>query len=209
MLEQVQYRDPRWSGRWPEARDERLGHHASRRRARGRRASGASPSEAPTHLVGLLADTEHLTVTTGRVYAGHVEDPRKVEDESLLVVTAGELWVDVQEQDGDGYATDCLLAGDAMYVPAHSTMRVLSRSRPAVDLPHGVGPPGRSGLGSLVLRSSGRAPSRPAPTRPACAPATAASTAGGSGRWSRPGQQLDDQAAAAGCPTYRARRRAR
>ncbi len=65
--------------------------------------------ESPTHLAGLLADTEHLTVTTGRVYAGHVEDARKVEHESLLVVTAGEVWVDVQESDGDGYATDCLL----------------------------------------------------------------------------------------------------
>jgi len=126
-LEQVQYRDPRWSGRWPEARDERLGTT----RLDVVQASDAVwgfASEAPTHLVGLLADTEHLTVTTGRVYAGHVEDPRKVEDESLLVVTSGELWVDVQEQDGDRYATDCLLPGDAMYVPAHSTVRVLSRS---------------------------------------------------------------------------------
>ncbi|GAA1869273.1 cupin domain-containing protein [Asanoa iriomotensis] len=127
MLERVQYRDQRWSGRWPDARAERL----STTRLHVVRPDDAVwgfAAESPTHLVGLLADTEHLTVSTGRVYAGHVEDPRKVDDESMLVVTSGELWVDVHEEDGETYATACLAAGDAVYVPAHATLRVLSRS---------------------------------------------------------------------------------
>ena len=172
---------------------------------RVRRRAGASRSEAPTHLVGLLADTEHLTVTTGRVYAGHVEDPRKVEDESLLVVTAGELWVDVQEQDGDRYATDCLLPGDAMYVPAHSTDARALALRPALDLPHGVRSAGRSRLGSLASSASQQSSADQARLRP------------GHRRLHRgrvravqqARQQLGDQQRRARCPTYRARRRAR
>lgn len=126
MLEDLRYRDSRWSGRWPAARGER---------ETTTRLAVVGPGDAvwgfaaysPTHLVGLLADTQHLTVAAGRVYAGHAEDPRKLEHESLLVVTGGELWVDVQE-DGERYATGCLVAGDAAYVPPHATVRVLSRS---------------------------------------------------------------------------------
>ena len=127
MLDEVHYRDVRWSGRWPEARAER--DDAARLHVvPGSDAVWGFASESPTHLTGLLADTEHLTVVTGRVYAGHVEDPRKIEDESFLVVTSGELWVDVAEAQGDHYATACLLPGDAVFVPAHATLRVLSRS---------------------------------------------------------------------------------
>ena len=145
-LEEVHYRDERWSGRWPEARDERQGTTRLDVLCADDAVWGFV-GESPTHLAGLLTDTEHLTVTAGRVYAGHVEDARKVEHESLLVVTAGEVWVDVQESDGDGYATDCLLAGDAVYVPAHSTMRVLSRSSEPATYLMGAGrpvPPGWS-----------------------------------------------------------------
>ena len=126
MLEEIHYRDRRWAGRWPDAVAER----AETTRLHVVSASDAVwgfASDAPSHLVGLLADTEHLTVTTGRVYAGHVEDARKVEDESMLVVTSGELWVDVQEEAGDRFATACLDVGDAVFVPAHATLRVLSR----------------------------------------------------------------------------------
>lgn len=126
MLEDLLYRDVRWSGRWPSALAER--ESATRLSVVGPdRAVWGFAASSPTHLVGLLADTEHLTVSTGRVYAGHVEDARKVEHESLLVVTRGELWIDVQQDDGH-FATGCLAAGDAAYVPAHARLRVLSRA---------------------------------------------------------------------------------
>lgn len=139
MLEDVQYRDVRWSGRWPSARDEREGT-ARLDVVLDQHAVWGFAAESPTHLLGVLADTEFLTVCTGRVYAGHVEDPRKVEHESLLVVTSGEVWVDVHE-DGDRYATGCLRPGDAVYTPAHATLRVLSRSEEPSTYLVGAGRP--------------------------------------------------------------------
>ena len=140
-------------------------------------------SEAPTHLVGLLADTEHLTVTTGRVYAGHVEDPRKVEDESLLVVTTGRA---VGRRAGAGrrplrHRLPPARGRDVRAGALH--VRVLSRSgQPSTYLMGSGRPVGPAGLPSRAAPASS-----PAPTRPACAPAMAGSTGGGSGRWSRPG----------------------
>ena len=147
MLEEVHYRDARWSGRWPEARDERQEPPPASTSLRGRRAVGLRAASRRPTWPGRSRTPSTSLVTTGRVYAGHVEDPRKVEHESMLVVTAGEVWVDVQEEDGDGYATDCLLAGDAVFVPAHSTMRVLSRSSEPATYLMGSGrpvPPGWS-----------------------------------------------------------------
>lgn len=134
MLAEVHYRDDRWSGRWPEARQEREGA-ARLHVVRPDDAVWSLAGDSPSHLVGLLCDTEHLTVVTGRVYPGHVEDARKTEHESMLVVTSGELWVDVSEAGGERWATHCLAPGDAAYVPPHATLRVLSRTgRPATYL---------------------------------------------------------------------------
>ena len=85
-------------------------------------------ASAPSHLVGTLVDTEFLTVAVGRVFAGHVEDPRPVSDESLLIVTAGELWVDLAEPHEAECQCAVLRAGDAAYASHGSTLRLLNRS---------------------------------------------------------------------------------
>jgi hypothetical protein len=125
MLEGSRYRDDRWSGRWPAARSER----AATTRLEVLRPGDALwgfAADAPSHLLGMLADTEHLTVSVGRVFAGHVEDPRVVDDESVLVVTEGELWVDAQHEGGE-YVVACLGPGDGVFLPRGSRLRVLSR----------------------------------------------------------------------------------
>ncbi len=131
MLEQVHYRDERWSGRWPVASPEQQA--ASRLRVvRTSEALWSFSGEVPTHLVGTLADTPFLTVCEGRVAAGHVEDLRKVEDESLLIVTDGELWADTKDEAGDEFSAACLGVGDAVFVPRNTQLRVLVRGgRPA------------------------------------------------------------------------------
>jgi len=78
--------------------------------------------------VGTLADTTYLTARQGRVSSGHVEHLRKVEDESLLLVTEGELSVDTKDEVSDTFAPACLAVGDAVFVPANSQLRVLVRS---------------------------------------------------------------------------------
>ena len=84
--------------------------------------------EAPSHLQGTLVDTEHLLVRTGRVAAGHVEDLHEVEDETVIVATSGQLWVDTLDSCTGDFAVACLDPGDAAFVPAGSSMRVLVRS---------------------------------------------------------------------------------
>lgn len=121
---EVRYRDDRYAGRWPFASAER---EAARRLwvLDETTALWSLASDRPTHLQGTLTDTEYLTVRTGRVEPGHVEDFRPVPDETVLVVTSGLLWVDV-EQDGT-YTVGCLSPGDAAYLPAGCTSRVLVR----------------------------------------------------------------------------------
>ena len=91
--------------------------------------------DAPSHLQGTLVDTEHLLVRSGRVSAGHVEDLHQVDDETMLVATGGELWVDTQDGCTGDYAAACLAPGDAVFVPAQSKLRVLVRAgQPATYL---------------------------------------------------------------------------
>jgi mannose-6-phosphate isomerase-like protein (cupin superfamily) len=140
MLEEAHYKDERWAQRWPMARRER--DDATRLHVTRPSSSMWSFADSdPTHLVGVLADTEHLTVSAGRVYAGHVEDPRKVELESMLVVTSGEIWVDAQDESDGTFATTRLLPGDAVYVAAGSQLRVLSRSSEPATYLFGSGRP--------------------------------------------------------------------
>ena len=89
---------------------------------------GGLRTQSPSHLQGTLVDTEHLVVRTGRVAAGHVEDLHEVEDETVLVVTSGQLWVDTRDTCTGDFAVACLEPGDAVYVPAGSSLRVLVRS---------------------------------------------------------------------------------
>jgi uncharacterized cupin superfamily protein len=126
-LTEVHYRDPRWSLRWPEARDEQ--RSGSRLQVlRNADALWSFASDSPTHQVGTLADTDHLTVNVGRVHAGHVEDLQKVDDETLLVVTGGELWADTRDEQTSEFGPACLRPGDAVYAPRGDQLRVLNRS---------------------------------------------------------------------------------
>jgi mannose-6-phosphate isomerase-like protein (cupin superfamily) len=126
MLEASRYRDDRWAGRWPEATAERAAV-ARLQLLTPAAALWGFAAEAPSHLLGTLADTEHLTVAVGRVAAGHVEDPRKLEDESMLVVTEGELWVDAKDETTSELTVACLRPGDAVFLPRGAQLRVLVR----------------------------------------------------------------------------------
>jgi mannose-6-phosphate isomerase-like protein (cupin superfamily) len=131
MLTESRYQDERWALNWPAASDDQ--HASSRLRViRDSDSLWGFSQQAPSHLVGVLADTEHLTVSRGLVSPGHVEDPSKVEDESLLVVTAGELWVDTKDEHTATYRASCLTPGDGVFLPRGTSLRVLVRdSRPA------------------------------------------------------------------------------
>ena len=126
MLEESRYRDDRWAGRWPQASDERATASRLHVLTSGTALWGFA-GDSPAHLLGTLADTEHLTVAVGRVAAGHVEDPRKLEDESMLVVTEGELWVDAQHETAAELTVACLRPGDAVFLPRGTLLRVLVR----------------------------------------------------------------------------------
>jgi hypothetical protein len=130
ILSESRYQDDRWSGRWPDAVSEQRA--ASRLHVLRRNDPLWSfAADVPTHLLGTVADTPFLTVARGLVSPGHVEDLRPVRDESLLVVTEGELWVDSTHEAADT-STGCLSPGDAVFVPRDARLRVLVRdSRPA------------------------------------------------------------------------------
>ena len=126
-LDSVTYRDDRWDRNWPHARAD----HAATSRFTVCDKQGALWSfakDSPSHLAGTLADTEFLTVHTGLVSSGHAEDLSPVIDETLLVVTEGELWVDVATADSSSFSPACLRPGDAMFAPRGTQIRVLSRS---------------------------------------------------------------------------------
>jgi hypothetical protein len=93
-----------------------------------RHAHWSFAASAPSHLVNTLVDTEFLTLAHGRVFAGHVEDARPIDHESLIVVTAGELWVDLTDSTGTAHQCGLVRAGDAVYAGRGSTVRVLNRS---------------------------------------------------------------------------------
>jgi quercetin dioxygenase-like cupin family protein len=126
MLDSTRYHDESWDTRWPAARaDYEL---LSRLRVlRDRDVLWSLAQQSPGHLLGRLVDTEHLLVQTGRVAAGHLEDFRVVDDESMLVVTDGELWVDARTDD-DAPRAACLHPGDAVWLPRGSQLRVLVRA---------------------------------------------------------------------------------
>lgn len=126
MLTESRYRDHRWARRWPDAESDR--DTVSRLKVTGAATALWGFADAvPSHLLGTVADTEHLSVTIGRVFAGHVEDHRKLEDESMLVVTDGELWVDARDEGSDEYTVGCLSPGDAVFLPRGTRIRILAR----------------------------------------------------------------------------------
>ena len=140
LLSESRYQDDRWEHRWPAARHE---HDAVTRLhvLRPETVRWGFAVDAPTHLLGTLADTEHLTLCTGRVSPGHVEDQRKIEDESMLVVTDGELWVDAKDEATSEYTARCLGPGDAVFLPRDSRLRVLVRGTAPASYLLGSGRP--------------------------------------------------------------------
>jgi quercetin dioxygenase-like cupin family protein len=127
ILEDARYADQRWVGRWPAARAEREASTTFHRVSRGD-ALLSFRDELPSHLVATLVSTEFLTVVEGTVQPGHVEEFRPVESESIVVVTEGELWLDVWSQ-GIGYqATSVLGPGDSMFLPVGCRERMLVRA---------------------------------------------------------------------------------
>ena len=130
-LEVASYSDPRWAGRWPAARAEKdatTSFHALSTRD----ALLSFRDSQPSHLVATLVDTEFLTVSEGTVQPGHVEEFRAVTSESVVVSVEGELWVDVWGENIGFQATSVLLPGDAMFLPAGCSERMLVRgSSPA------------------------------------------------------------------------------
>lgn len=139
----LRYRDDRWAGRWPEASGERT---------RSLSFITADPADGlwcfrdtqPSHLQSIIVDTDFLRVVQGTVQPGHVEDFAVVEMESLLVVTAGELWVDIWDESVGYRATTALSEGDAAYLPAGCRERLLVRRADTAAYLRGWGhvPPG-------------------------------------------------------------------
>jgi hypothetical protein len=124
-LASAKYRDDRWNRRLPDESGQR---QTRLKVIEPREAHWSFAASAPSHLVGTLVDTEFLTVAVGRVFSGHVEDPRPVNDDSLIVVTSGELWVDLADAERSFSQCALIRAGDAAFASRGSTARLLNRS---------------------------------------------------------------------------------
>lgn len=137
-LEQSLFADTRWDKRWPAAAQESSAaatlHEVSDDRALWRfRDSVAS------HLQGILVDTDYLQVIHGYVQPGHVEDFQPVSKESVLVVTAGELWLDIWSDEAGYSATTVLHPGDCAFLPVGCAERLLVRTGGTVEYLRGSG----------------------------------------------------------------------
>lgn len=130
MIPDVSYLDRRWLGRWPAARTEREAL-ATLQVVDDEHALWGFAATAPTHLTATWVSTEFLTVVHGAVRPGNIEDFRPCVDETVIVCTAGELWVDLRRPD-DTFAPACLAPGDGVVLPAGTPWRALVRaSHPA------------------------------------------------------------------------------
>ncbi len=136
-LSTARYADNRWTGRWPEARAEREAS-ASFFHVDDDLALWTMRDSRASHLVAILVDTPFLSVGHGLVAPGHVEDFRLVEHESVLVVTEGELWVDVWSELG-GFQAMSLSMGDAAFLPVGCSERVLVRGKETARYLRGSG----------------------------------------------------------------------
>lgn len=136
LLEQAHYQDDRWRERWPDA----AADFAAVRTLIPLDDSTALWSFAhdeANHLLGTLADTPFLRLAHGRVHAGALDPFSTVERESLLVVTQGELTVDVD--DHGTYSVATLMPGDAAYLPPGCRLRVLGTEAGRADYLLGTG----------------------------------------------------------------------
>ena len=85
-------------------------------------------------LVGLIVSTEHLTVGTVTVQAGHSSLPETHAGEELVYVTRGELRVEAGEVDAT------LRSGDAFLVPPGTPHRYASDTDTVAEAIFGVAP---------------------------------------------------------------------
>jgi len=120
------FTDQRWASRWPEARSEQRSEQSFHEASLETALWGFRDSR-PTHLLATLVGTPYLRVVHGEVLPGHLEELVAVEAESLLLVTSGELWVDVWSDEIGFQATTVLQPGDAMFLPSGCSERVLNR----------------------------------------------------------------------------------
>jgi hypothetical protein len=138
LLESVRYADDRWQGRWPAARAER--EQSTRLHVLSDDQllwSVESPDGG--HLLGTVADTEHLLVRRGRVAAGHLGDLRTAGDETLLLAESGELFVHVPEAEGAAWLR--MAPGDAAYLPPGTTYRLVEQAGVGASYVLGAGRP--------------------------------------------------------------------
>lgn len=126
-LTETHYLDERWRKRWPAAADEQRATTSFHRAHTSTALLGFRDAD-PSHLLSILVDTEYLRVVEGVVQPGHVEDFASVEQESVLVVVDGELWVDVWSPETMYNATTVLRPGDAMFLAVGSAERLLVRA---------------------------------------------------------------------------------
>ena len=138
LLVDTRYADERWSGRWPAARDERESS-ARLHVLSDRQLLWSAESADGGHLLGTIADTEHLRVGRGRVAGGHLGSLRTAADETLLLVESGELFVHVPAADGPAWLR--LTPGDAAYLPAGTEYRLVEQAGAGATYVAGAGRP--------------------------------------------------------------------
>lgn len=126
MLTDVHYDDPRWEGRWPEAREEQaalarlhvLGEDTLRWRLLDPEAR---------HVQGVAVDTEHLTVARGLITPGYLGAEQIAHDESVLFLEEGALYILLPEAPEGEQAWYPLAPGDAVFLPAGAPYRLVDQ----------------------------------------------------------------------------------
>jgi uncharacterized cupin superfamily protein len=137
LLDTSVYRDQRWGMRWPESAEEaRAAQRLFVITEQDRLLEFAQ--DQPSHLVGVIADTQYLRVWAGTVTAGHIEDFTAITEETMVLVTDGELWLDADAADGTR-CVGALRPGDAAFLPAGCEARMLVRTGPLARYLAGAG----------------------------------------------------------------------
>src|SRR5690625_4265186 len=126
MLSEVHYDDLRWQGRWPEALAER--EAAARLHVIGEEAlRWRLLDDEARHVEGVAVDTENPTVPLGRITPGYLGAERIADDESLLFLEEGSLYVLLPEAPEAQQAWYPLKPGDAVFLPAGTPYRLVDQ----------------------------------------------------------------------------------
>ncbi|MFE7016806.1 hypothetical protein ACFVAQ_41095 [Streptomyces sp. NPDC057651] len=122
LLDEVRYRDTRWSGRWPAARADR----EAASRIHVVREDGHLhwlPENDGGHLAGTAVDTEYLTVTRGQLTPGHRGQEHVTADETVLYVTEGTVHLHLPGFAGPAWHR--VEPHDAAYLPAGTRYQLM------------------------------------------------------------------------------------